>query len=82
MLENQKSKVAGDATMIKTNNACSCGCCSQDLAQTKGFALSAIIKAKQQENIPKNSNYKENNPMGVCYHKIIQEAINKGLAMK
>lgn len=22
--------------MIKTNNACSCGCCSQDLVQTKG----------------------------------------------
>ncbi|PHJ37694.1 BFD-like (2Fe-2S) protein [Desulforamulus profundi] len=30
----------------------------------------------------KNSNCKENNPMGVCCHKIIQEAINKGLAMK
>ena len=30
----------------------------------------------------KNSNCKENNPLGVCCHKIIQEAIDKGLAMK
>jgi len=36
MLENQKSKVTGDAIMIKTNNECSYGCCSQDLVQTKG----------------------------------------------
>lgn len=27
----------------------------------------------------KNSNCKENNPLGVCCHKIIQEAIDKGL---
>jgi hypothetical protein len=25
---------------------------------------------------------KENNPLGVCCHKIIQEAIDKGLTMK
>ena len=30
----------------------------------------------------KNSNCKENNPLGVCCHKIIQEAIDKGLTMK
>lgn len=30
----------------------------------------------------KNDNCRENNPMGVCCHNIIQEAINKGLAMK
>jgi bacterioferritin-associated ferredoxin len=30
----------------------------------------------------KNSNCKENNPLGVCCHKIIQEAIDKGLNMK
>ncbi|HGI3756894.1 TPA: (2Fe-2S)-binding protein, partial [Streptococcus agalactiae] len=30
----------------------------------------------------KNSNCKENNPLGVCCHKIIQEAIDKGLKMK
>lgn len=30
----------------------------------------------------KNSNCKENNPLGVCCHKIIQEAIDKGLSMK
>ena len=30
----------------------------------------------------KNSNCKENNPLGVCCHKIIQEAIDKGMAMK
>ena len=30
----------------------------------------------------KNSNCKENNPLGVCCHKIIQEAIDKGLAME
>ncbi|MBM7581540.1 hypothetical protein JOD02_000363 [Caldicoprobacter guelmensis] len=30
----------------------------------------------------KNSNCKVNNPMGVCCHKVIEEAINKGLAMK
>ena len=30
----------------------------------------------------KNSNCKENNPLGVCCHKVIQEAIDKGLAMK
>lgn len=30
----------------------------------------------------KNSNCKENNPLGVCCHKIIQEAIEKGLTMK
>jgi len=30
----------------------------------------------------KNDNCGENNPMGVCCHNIIQEAINKGLAMK
>ena len=30
----------------------------------------------------KDSNCKENNPLGVCCHKIIQEAIDKGLTMK
>lgn len=30
----------------------------------------------------RNSNCKDNNPLGVCCHKIIQEAIDKGLAMK
>ncbi|MFZ5944875.1 MAG: Csac_0668 family 2Fe-2S cluster-binding (seleno)protein [Bacillota bacterium] len=30
----------------------------------------------------KNSNCKEKNPLGVCCHKIIQEAIDKGLVMK
>lgn len=30
----------------------------------------------------KNANCKENNPLGVCCHKIIQEAIDKGLAIK
>lgn len=30
----------------------------------------------------KNCNCKEKNPLGVCCHKIIQEAIDKGLAMK
>ncbi|MBC3898870.1 MULTISPECIES: Csac_0668 family 2Fe-2S cluster-binding (seleno)protein [Acetobacterium] len=30
----------------------------------------------------KNSNCKENNPLGVCCHKIIQEAIDKGMAMR
>ena len=30
----------------------------------------------------KNSNCKENNPLGVCCHKIIEEAIDKGLALK
>lgn len=30
----------------------------------------------------KNSDCKKNNPMGVCCHKIIQEAIDKGLAIK
>ena len=30
----------------------------------------------------KNSNCKENNPLGTCCHKIIQEAIDKGLTMK
>lgn len=29
-----------------------------------------------------NSNCKENNPLGLCCHKIIQEAIDKGLKMK
>jgi bacterioferritin-associated ferredoxin len=174
MLENQKSKVAGDATMIKNNIACSCGCCSQDLVQPKGNCpvcnnigevvgivtvehlvtddnrkavegdqyriclneecevvyynvdngvkflknqikvpiwfkkdanpkyacycsevteeqvIEAVLKhgAKTVQEVNaitgamKNSNCKVNNPMGVCCHKIIQEAINKGLAMK
>lgn len=30
----------------------------------------------------KNANCKEKNPLGVCCHKIIQEAIDKGLAKK
>ena len=30
----------------------------------------------------KKPNCRENNPMGVCCHKIIQDAINKGLADK
>ncbi len=30
----------------------------------------------------KNANCKENNPLGICCHKIIQEAIDKGLSMK
>lgn len=30
----------------------------------------------------KNSNCKEKNPLGTCCHKIIQEAIDKGLTMK
>ncbi len=29
----------------------------------------------------KNANCKENNPLGVCCHKIIQEAIDKGLSL-
>jgi bacterioferritin-associated ferredoxin len=164
----------GDAIMIKDNNTCSCGCCSQDLAKTKGNCpvcnnkgeavgkitvehlvtddnrkavegdqyriclnedcdvvyynvdngvkflknqikvpiwfkkdanpkyacycskvteeqvIEAVLKhgAKTVQEVNaitgamKNSNCKENNPMGICCHKIIQEAINKGLAMK
>ena len=30
----------------------------------------------------KNANCKENNPLGVCCHKIIRDAIDKGLALK
>lgn len=30
----------------------------------------------------RNANCKENNPLGICCHKIIQEAIDKGLAVK
>ncbi len=30
----------------------------------------------------KNANCKENNPLGVCCHKIIQEAIDEGLKIK
>lgn len=30
----------------------------------------------------KNPNCKENNPLGVCCHKIIQDAIEKGLEIK
>lgn len=30
----------------------------------------------------KNPNCKEKNPLGVCCHKVIQEAIEKGLRLK
>lgn len=30
----------------------------------------------------KNANCKENNPLGVCCHRVMQEAIDAGLAMK
>lgn len=57
---------------------------------TEDQVIEAVIKhgAKTVKEVNavtgamKNSNCKENNPLGVCCHKIIQEAIDKGLKMK
>ncbi|SKB70250.1 BFD-like [2Fe-2S] binding domain [Acetoanaerobium noterae] len=57
---------------------------------TEGQVIEAVVKhgAKTVQEVNaitgamENSNCKENNPLGVCCHKIIQEAINKGLKMK
>jgi bacterioferritin-associated ferredoxin len=57
---------------------------------TEDQVIEAVIKhdAKTVKEVNaitgamKNSNCKENNPLGVCCHKIIQEAIDKGLTMK
>ena len=57
---------------------------------TEGQVIEAVVKhgAKTVKEINaitgamKNPNCKENNPLGVCCHKIIQEAIDKGLTMK
>ena len=57
---------------------------------TEEQVIEAVVKngAKtvQEVNVitgaMKNSNCEENNPLGVCCHKIIQEAIDKGLKMK
>ncbi len=54
---------------------------------TEEQVIEAVIKynartVKEVNDITgamKNSNCKENNPLGVCCHKIIQEAIDKGL---
>ena len=64
--------------------ACSCSKVTEDQV------IEAVVKhgAKTVKEVNaitgamKNSNCKENNPLGVCCHKIIQEAIDKGLAMK
>ncbi|WP_416337025.1 Csac_0668 family 2Fe-2S cluster-binding (seleno)protein [Desulfitobacterium sp.] len=57
---------------------------------TEDKVIEAVVKhgAKTVQEVNtitgamKNSNCKENNPLGVCCHKIIQEAIEKGLKMK
>lgn len=57
---------------------------------TEEQVIEAVIKhnartVKQVNDITgamKNANCKENNPLGLCCHKIIQEAIDKGLKMK
>jgi bacterioferritin-associated ferredoxin len=57
---------------------------------TENQVIEAVVKhgAKTVKEVNaitgamKNSNCKENNPLGVCCHKIIQEAIDKGLKMK
>lgn len=57
---------------------------------TEEQVIEAVIKhgAKTVEEVNavtgamKNSNCKENNPLGVCCHKIIQEAIDKALIMQ
>lgn len=57
---------------------------------TEGQVIEAVVKhgaktVKEVNTITgamKNSNCKENNPLGTCCHKIIQEAIDKGLTMK
>ena len=57
---------------------------------TEGQVIEAVVKhgAKTVKEINaitgamKNPNCKENNPLGVCCHKIIQEAIDKGLKME
>ena len=41
-----------------------------------------IREVNQITGSMKKSDCQKNNPMGVCCHKIIQEAINKGLAQK
>lgn len=64
--------------------ACYCG------KVTEEQVIEAVVKhgAKTVKEVNaitgamKNSNCKENNPLGVCCHKIIQKAIDKGLAMK
>ena len=57
---------------------------------TEEQVIDAVIKhgAKSVKEVNaitgamKNSNCKENNPLGTCCHKIIQDAIDKGLSMK
>jgi len=57
---------------------------------TEDQVIEAVVKhgAKTVKEINaitgamKNPNCKENNPLGVCCHKIIQEAIDKGLKME
>ena len=57
---------------------------------TEEVVIEAVVKhgAKTVKEVNaitgamKNSNCKEKNPLGVCCHKIIQEAIDKALRMK
>ena len=78
---------------MKIVNECCCGCESDDtiknrktcpICNNKGEAVVKHgAKTVKEVNVVtgamKNSNCKENNPLGVCCHKIIQEAIDKGL---
>lgn len=51
----------------------------QVIEAVRKHGAKTVLEVKNITGAMKDSNCKKNNPLGVCCHKIIQEAIDKGL---
>lgn len=57
-------------------------CMNEDIEAVVKHGAKTVKEVNAITGAMKNLLCKENNPLGVCCHKIIQEAIDKGLTMK
>ena len=64
--------------------ACYCSKVTEDqvIEAVVKYGAKTVKEVNAITGAMKNLLCKENNPLGVCCHKIIQEAIDKGLTMK
>lgn len=64
--------------------ACYCSKVTEDqvIDAVVKHGAGTVLEVNALTGAMKNSNCIENNPLGICCHKIIQEAINKGLKSK
>ena len=86
--DDYRNAVDGDQFWFKKDAdpkyACYCSKVTEDqvIEAVVKHGAKIVKEANAITGAMKNSLCKENNPLGVCCHKIIQEAIDKGLTMK